>query len=591
MLHANAVALPEIFTMSNSKVTTDFHVPVLTDMNYVSWKPAMKAYLQSTGNTWVMEITKPDPIDSKSTNAQVAHYIGWTKANDSIVGSVNMHLLNALRQHFEGKALAVELLKALDEEFSTVGIAAAYTLFKELLDLHIPDLSHPSPAFSKAETLFAHLKAAEYEFNNKCQAMMLLAKLLPFMDVITQMFTQVKNTSGKPRDPSVAEISKAAVLSWDQCHLTGKGKQSAQANKISAIKHKGQQNPSFQQQQKQPQGQQPQQGADAGAEKKKLRHGKKGKGKSQDHAHIASVAFFPTMVADTPAAIDPHLYAHQLLQLYQGQGGPAFDSRIKEAFSLTAWLGVIPSCETICTLNTRISAPISESTLSLLDDGHDLEPFGYPPADLSPLTSLDAVVTDAASTSAYVEELPSDDEEVTQAPPAKRKRTCGLCRSRKCTIEAPSADHWSEDDFVDIYRSVDGDIAETAGLEEDPWPVMIRSAPSAIVAPQCSHSALSSYMHDGQVAHSSTPTVSESFFMNVNIACSCSDHVNHSKECACKHEDDGRMFWILDSGTSTYFTLHYSDFINYVKLKGDVHIPVQTAGGVIHVTGHGCMLI
>ena len=61
--------------MSNSKVTTDSHVPVLTGMNYVLWKPAMKAYLQSTGNTWVMEITKPDPIDSKSTNAQVAHYI------------------------------------------------------------------------------------------------------------------------------------------------------------------------------------------------------------------------------------------------------------------------------------------------------------------------------------------------------------------------------------------------------------------------------------------------------------------------------------------------------------------------------------
>ena len=82
----------------------------------------MKAYLQSTGHTWVMEITKPDPIDSKSTNAQVAHYIGWTKANDSIVGSVNMHLSDALHQHFEGKALAVELLKALDEEFPQLGL-------------------------------------------------------------------------------------------------------------------------------------------------------------------------------------------------------------------------------------------------------------------------------------------------------------------------------------------------------------------------------------------------------------------------------------------------------------------------------------
>ena len=109
----------------------------------------MKAYLQSTGHTWVMEIAKPDPINSKSTDAQVAHYIGWTKTNDLIIGSVNMHLSDILRQCFEGKVLAVELLKALDEEFATVGIAVAYMLFKELLDLHIPDLSHPSPALAR----------------------------------------------------------------------------------------------------------------------------------------------------------------------------------------------------------------------------------------------------------------------------------------------------------------------------------------------------------------------------------------------------------------------------------------------------------
>ena len=100
-----------------------------------------------------------------------------------------MHLSDALRQCFKSKVLAAELLKALDEEFATVGIAAAYVLFKELLNLHIPDSSHPSPAFSKAEMLFTQLKAAGYEFNEKCQAMILLAKLPPSMDVVAQMFT------------------------------------------------------------------------------------------------------------------------------------------------------------------------------------------------------------------------------------------------------------------------------------------------------------------------------------------------------------------------------------------------------------------
>ena len=150
--------------------------------------------------------------------------------------------------------------------------------------------------------------------------------------------------------------------------------------------------------------------------------------------------------------------------MYQGQGGPAFNSRIKEAFIPTDQLDVTPSCETIRTLDAHISTPISETTLSLLNDGHDLEPFDYPPADPSPLASLDAVMTDAASTSAYVEKLPSDDEEVTQASPAKRKRTCGSRGSHKPTIETPPADHWSEDDFMDIYRSVDGDIVPHSHL-------------------------------------------------------------------------------------------------------------------------------
>ena len=61
---------------------------------------------------------------------------------------------------------------------------------------------------------------------------------MPSHDVVAQIFTQAKDSSGKAKDPSITEISKATVLSWNQCHLTRKGKQLAQANKTSAIKYK-----------------------------------------------------------------------------------------------------------------------------------------------------------------------------------------------------------------------------------------------------------------------------------------------------------------------------------------------------------------
>ena len=225
------------------------------------------------------------------------------------------------------------------------------------------------------------------------------------------------------------------------------------------------------------------------------------------------------MITDMSTAVDPRLYAHQSLQLYQEQGGPAFDSRIKEAFSLADWLGVTPSCKTIHTLDVCISAPINETTLSLMNDGHDLEPFGYPPADLLPVPSLDAVMADASPTTTYLVELSSDEKEPAQASSTKQRRTHGLHGSCCHAIEPPPADHWSEsdDEFVDIYSSVDRNIAQTAGLD-DGWPHMIRSAPFASIVPQCSHPAPSTYMHDGQVAHS-VSTVSDLFLSHVNVAC------------------------------------------------------------------------
>ena len=75
--------------------------------------------------------------------------------------------------------------------------------------------------------------------------------------------TQAKDMAGKLVNPTVKGIYKAEVLSWDQHHITGKGKQPAQANKISTVKLK-EKEPTFQSQQQQPP-HQPLQAGDANA--------------------------------------------------------------------------------------------------------------------------------------------------------------------------------------------------------------------------------------------------------------------------------------------------------------------------------------
>ena len=126
-------------------------------------------------------------------------------------------------------------------------------------------------------------------------------------------------------------------------------------------------------------------------------------------------------------------------------------------------------------------------------------------------------MADAFSTTAYLAEL-SSDEKPAQASPIKWKRTCDLHGSCCHTIEPPPADHWSESDnkLVDIYGSIDGDIAQAAGLDNG-WPCMIRSAPSALIVPQCSHSALLTYMHDGQVACSCKPIICKTLFFPQDV--------------------------------------------------------------------------
>jgi len=130
-------------------------------------------------------------------------------------------------------------LTALKDEYASIGISGTFALFKELLKTKITQSSHPASLLSKIVMRFSHLEQAGYIFPKNIQAMLLLAKLPPSMDVVVQMIVQAKDAPGKAKDPTMEEIQSAAVLSWDQCHMQKEQFQAAQANKISAVKHKG----------------------------------------------------------------------------------------------------------------------------------------------------------------------------------------------------------------------------------------------------------------------------------------------------------------------------------------------------------------
>ena len=168
-------------------------VPVFTGANW------------ATGCSWVLDFPVP-MLDPKANKEDCDFYIAWTKVNSTIVGSIKLHFSDSLKNKFLTHATAASLITALKAKYSAPGISGAFALFKELLDMKIAQSSHPAPSLKKVSDLFARLKSAGYEFPDNIQAVLLLAKPLHYMDVITQMIAQTKDASGKVKNPTVEEI-------------------------------------------------------------------------------------------------------------------------------------------------------------------------------------------------------------------------------------------------------------------------------------------------------------------------------------------------------------------------------------------------
>ena len=99
---------------------------------------------------------------------------------------------------------------------------------------------------------FAYLKDAGFEFPANVQAMIILCKLPPTMEVVAQILSQTSPSEIKTLKPD--GIVKVAILSFEQKGTSrGTGGKAPQANKLSAVKHK-QADPKFAQQQQQQQG-------------------------------------------------------------------------------------------------------------------------------------------------------------------------------------------------------------------------------------------------------------------------------------------------------------------------------------------------
>ena len=129
----------------------------------------------------------------------------------------------------------------------------------------------------------------------------------------------------------------------------------------------------------------------------------------------------------------------------------------------------------------------------------------------------------------------------------------------------PPADHWDEEDLVDIYGS---------GMDEDN---------DGFVC-MCLYVLHSLCPHDSLMA-ALAPTASSYINMCGSI-CPCNENHCNCSKCVHQHEEFKNL-WILDSGASMHFTPRRDAFTSYCKFSKEECLPVQMAASTIFMEGKG----
>ena len=128
---------------------------------------------------------------------------------------------------------------------------------KERNNIH--NSNHPAPAFMKLMAHFQHLKEFKFKVSKEIQALLILAKLPPYMNVVTHLINIAVDKNTPPTSSStsftppassihnLATIKHMATLAWQQ-HVNKHPPKGEATNKLSMVKCKGKDS-KFQQQQ------------------------------------------------------------------------------------------------------------------------------------------------------------------------------------------------------------------------------------------------------------------------------------------------------------------------------------------------------
>ena len=136
----------------------------------------MQAYLRAQGQWFVFSTPRPaDEFDS------------WDENNEKVLGNITLRVSPLIQTTIADLVTVKEVWDHLKENYGTPSLGSAYAELSWLLTTTIPAGSHPAPTIMKMLSHFAYLKDADFEFPANVQAMIILCKLPPTMEVVAQI--------------------------------------------------------------------------------------------------------------------------------------------------------------------------------------------------------------------------------------------------------------------------------------------------------------------------------------------------------------------------------------------------------------------
>ena len=283
---------------SNDSIT----ITTLTGPNYLSWAPKMHAYHQAKCFWFTIRNERPAPAAKDEDTKAIKH---WDDGNDQATGHLILRMDNHIANKYSTMETAKEIWDDLEAQYFKPSIASIYMEFKVLINTNIPDGNHPAPAFTKLMAHFQCLKEFKFEVSKEIQALLVLAKLPSYMNVITHLInlaadkdasTTSSFTSSTPPAspiPDLTAIKHMATFAWQQ-HVNKCPPKGKAANKLSMVKCKGK-DPKFQQQQ-----QQLQQQESGGDKDKKRRANAVSTLKQGKQNRTSAIRPSPTLLPSTP---------------------------------------------------------------------------------------------------------------------------------------------------------------------------------------------------------------------------------------------------------------------------------------------------